>query len=145
MVIVGIKSWFCSHFIDGLIPSADIDYMSFFFFCAFWSKSHFISGGYLHGVNSLTFGVDIERIRWMGILQVCYTSHSIFFFYPMFHTRVIGRSKLPSIMCLLRVKGAISSQKVFIWKTSTLCFCKRSYMLLALFLQFRLKSLFDLL
>ncbi|KAB1207508.1 Heparan-alpha-glucosaminide N-acetyltransferase [Morella rubra] len=28
-----------------------------------------LQGGYLHGVNSLTFGVDIERIRWMGILQ----------------------------------------------------------------------------
>ncbi|GMH23653.1 hypothetical protein Nepgr_025496 [Nepenthes gracilis] len=29
----------------------------------------FLQGGYLHGVNSMTYGVDIERIRWMGILQ----------------------------------------------------------------------------
>ncbi|KAK3010692.1 hypothetical protein RJ639_011200 [Escallonia herrerae] len=28
-----------------------------------------LQGGYLHGVDSLTFGVDIERIRWLGILQ----------------------------------------------------------------------------
>ncbi|XP_042494703.1 heparan-alpha-glucosaminide N-acetyltransferase-like isoform X2 [Macadamia integrifolia] len=28
-----------------------------------------LQGGYLHGLNSLTFGVDIERIRWLGILQ----------------------------------------------------------------------------
>ncbi|XP_059647462.1 uncharacterized protein LOC132293836 [Cornus florida] len=28
-----------------------------------------LQGGYLHGVTSLTFGVDIERIRWFGILQ----------------------------------------------------------------------------
>lgn len=30
----------------------------------------FISGGYFHGITSLTFGVDLERIRWLGILQV---------------------------------------------------------------------------
>ncbi|KAF9621437.1 hypothetical protein IFM89_021476 [Coptis chinensis] len=29
-----------------------------------------LQGGYFHGLNSLTFGVDIERIRWLGILQV---------------------------------------------------------------------------
>ncbi|XP_062178045.1 uncharacterized protein LOC133882840 [Alnus glutinosa] len=28
-----------------------------------------LQGGYLHGVTSLTYGVDIEKIRWMGILQ----------------------------------------------------------------------------
>lgn len=28
------------------------------------------SGGYFHGRTSLTYGVDIERIRWFGILQV---------------------------------------------------------------------------
>ncbi|XP_061372420.1 uncharacterized protein LOC133314906 [Gastrolobium bilobum] len=28
-----------------------------------------LQGGYFHGITSLTFGVDIERIRWMGILQ----------------------------------------------------------------------------
>ncbi|XP_010690356.2 uncharacterized protein LOC104903912 [Beta vulgaris subsp. vulgaris] len=29
----------------------------------------FLQGGYLHGAKSLTYGVDIMRIRWMGILQ----------------------------------------------------------------------------
>ncbi|KAK9165091.1 hypothetical protein Scep_000282 [Stephania cephalantha] len=29
------------------------------------------SGGYFHGTTSLTFGVDIESIRCLGILQVC--------------------------------------------------------------------------
>ncbi|XP_052192357.1 uncharacterized protein LOC127801369 [Diospyros lotus] len=28
-----------------------------------------LQGGYLHGTTSFTYGVDIERIRWMGILQ----------------------------------------------------------------------------
>ncbi|KAJ6802310.1 heparan-alpha-glucosaminide N-acetyltransferase-like [Iris pallida] len=28
-----------------------------------------LQGGYFHGLNSLTFGVDIEKIRWLGILQ----------------------------------------------------------------------------
>ncbi|KAL2459966.1 Protein of unknown function (DUF1624) [Abeliophyllum distichum] len=29
----------------------------------------FLQGGYFHGINSLTYGVDIERIRFLGILQ----------------------------------------------------------------------------
>jgi len=29
----------------------------------------FLQGGYFNGINSLTYGVDIEKIRWMGILQ----------------------------------------------------------------------------
>ncbi|KAL2925520.1 Heparan-alpha-glucosaminide N-acetyltransferase [Bienertia sinuspersici] len=29
----------------------------------------FLQGGYLHGAKSLTYGVDILSIRWMGILQ----------------------------------------------------------------------------
>ncbi|KAK4265099.1 hypothetical protein QN277_026195 [Acacia crassicarpa] len=29
----------------------------------------FVQGGFLHGLNDLTYGVDITRIRWMGILQ----------------------------------------------------------------------------
>ncbi|XP_057966457.1 uncharacterized protein LOC131156634 [Malania oleifera] len=29
----------------------------------------FLQGGYFHGITSLTFGVDIERMRWLGILQ----------------------------------------------------------------------------
>ncbi|XP_021644972.2 uncharacterized protein LOC110638663 isoform X2 [Hevea brasiliensis] len=29
----------------------------------------FLQGGFFHGINSLTYGVDIEKIRWVGILQ----------------------------------------------------------------------------
>ncbi|KAL4567445.1 hypothetical protein LXL04_023029 [Taraxacum kok-saghyz] len=29
----------------------------------------FLQGGYLHGITSLTYGVDIEKIRLFGILQ----------------------------------------------------------------------------
>ncbi|PIA27810.1 hypothetical protein AQUCO_07500025v1 [Aquilegia coerulea] len=29
----------------------------------------FLQGGYFHGITSLTFGVDMESIRWLGILQ----------------------------------------------------------------------------
>ncbi|THU63167.1 hypothetical protein C4D60_Mb01t12850 [Musa balbisiana] len=29
----------------------------------------FLQGGYFHGINSLTFGVDIQKIRLFGILQ----------------------------------------------------------------------------
>ncbi|CAK9315308.1 unnamed protein product [Citrullus colocynthis] len=28
-----------------------------------------LQGGYFHGITSLTYGVDMERIRWLGILQ----------------------------------------------------------------------------
>ncbi|XP_054779273.1 uncharacterized protein LOC129287142 isoform X2 [Prosopis cineraria] len=28
-----------------------------------------LQGGYFHGITSLTYGVDVEKIRWMGILQ----------------------------------------------------------------------------
>ncbi|KAI8028519.1 Heparan-alpha-glucosaminide N-acetyltransferase [Camellia lanceoleosa] len=39
-----------------------------------------LQGGYLHGITSLTYGVGIERIRWMGILQVFFML-SAFSFY----------------------------------------------------------------
>lgn len=28
-----------------------------------------LQGGYFHGINNLTFGVNLENIRWLGILQ----------------------------------------------------------------------------
>ncbi|GAV69006.1 DUF1624 domain-containing protein [Cephalotus follicularis] len=28
-----------------------------------------LQGGYFHGISSLTYGVDIQKIRWLGILQ----------------------------------------------------------------------------
>lgn len=32
-------------------------------------------GGYFHGRNHLTFGVDVEKIRWLGVLQVTLFSY----------------------------------------------------------------------
>jgi len=29
-----------------------------------------ILGGYFHGRNDLTYGVDVDKIRWLGVLQV---------------------------------------------------------------------------
>lgn len=29
----------------------------------------FLQGGYFHGLNNLTYGVNLEQIRWMGVLQ----------------------------------------------------------------------------
>lgn len=29
----------------------------------------FLQGGYFHGLNNLTYGVDLKLIRWMGVLQ----------------------------------------------------------------------------
>lgn len=31
----------------------------------------FCPGGFFHGLKDLTYGVDVEQVRWMGILQVC--------------------------------------------------------------------------
>ncbi|PIA40709.1 hypothetical protein AQUCO_02400046v1 [Aquilegia coerulea] len=28
-----------------------------------------LQGGYFHGINDLTFGVNMERLRWLGVLQ----------------------------------------------------------------------------
>lgn len=28
------------------------------------------TGGYIHGGDDLTYGVDVTKIRWLGILQV---------------------------------------------------------------------------
>lgn len=35
-------------------------------------KVYYLScpGGFIHGIKDLTYGVDIEYMRWMGILQV---------------------------------------------------------------------------
>ncbi|KAF4390564.1 hypothetical protein F8388_006061 [Cannabis sativa] len=29
----------------------------------------FLQGGFFHGINNLTYGVDLDRMRWMGVLQ----------------------------------------------------------------------------
>jgi heparan-alpha-glucosaminide N-acetyltransferase len=34
----------------------------------------FLQGGFIHGLNNLTYGIDVEKIRLMGILQVYISS-----------------------------------------------------------------------
>ncbi|XP_049400039.1 uncharacterized protein LOC125864162 [Solanum stenotomum] len=41
----------------------------------------FLQGGYLHGITGLTYGVDIERIRWMGILLLTLILFVLLFCY----------------------------------------------------------------
>ncbi|XP_031130767.1 heparan-alpha-glucosaminide N-acetyltransferase-like [Ipomoea triloba] len=36
-----------------------------------------LQGGFLHGITSLTYGVDLERIRWLGILQRISVGHIV--------------------------------------------------------------------
>lgn len=33
-------------------------------------RGYLPSGGYFHGRNHLTYGVDVDHIRWLGVLQV---------------------------------------------------------------------------
>ena len=35
-----------------------------------WFCLECILGGYFHGRNDLTYGVDVDKIRWLGVLQV---------------------------------------------------------------------------
>lgn len=32
-------------------------------------------GGYIHGRHKLTYGVDLDQIRWLGVLQVIYKEY----------------------------------------------------------------------
>jgi len=34
-----------------------------------------LQGGYIHGRHKLTYGVDLDQIRWLGVLQVMYRAH----------------------------------------------------------------------
>ena len=36
----------------------------------FFLNGMLILGGYFHGRNNLTYGVDFDQIRWLGVLQV---------------------------------------------------------------------------
>jgi heparan-alpha-glucosaminide N-acetyltransferase len=48
-----------------------------------------LQGGYLHGVTSLTYGVDIEKIRWMGVLQVWSSFLDMFIFFKNFTAKLV--------------------------------------------------------
>jgi heparan-alpha-glucosaminide N-acetyltransferase len=32
-----------------------------------------VTGGYFHGLRDLSYGVDLDRLRWCGVLQVFVT------------------------------------------------------------------------
>lgn len=36
-------------------------------------------GGYIHGRHKLTYGVDLDHIRWLGVLQVIRKLHMFIF------------------------------------------------------------------
>ncbi|KAG6781316.1 hypothetical protein POTOM_014210 [Populus tomentosa] len=57
-------------------------------------------GGFLHGLNDLTFGVDMVQIRWMGILQLL-TVKSVAAFPP----KRIAIGYLIGAMCEIWLKG----------------------------------------
>jgi hypothetical protein len=45
-----------------------------------------IVGGYIHGRHNLTYGVDLDHIRWLGVLQVTYILHFFFAFFTAIST-----------------------------------------------------------
>lgn len=55
-----------------------------FFLVYIFSFFSLALGGYFHGVNSLTFGVDIDKVRWLGILQVFYSTKWILVFFYLY-------------------------------------------------------------
>ncbi|KAJ4834532.1 hypothetical protein Tsubulata_013671 [Turnera subulata] len=57
-----------------------------------------LQGGYFHGINSLTYGVDIERIRWLGILQC--PPNLYFSFYLNKHSRNLHKLWLLNLFLL---------------------------------------------
>ena len=38
------------------------------------SNHKLLLGGYFHGRNDLTYGVDIDKLRWLGVLQVVFSN-----------------------------------------------------------------------
>lgn len=50
-------------------------------------------GGYLHAPDDLSYGVDIKKIRWCGILQVQFINQRTYFGLPFIH--VIAHTSLP--------------------------------------------------
>jgi len=50
-------------------------------------------GGYFHGRGKLTYGVDLSKIRWLGVLQVAATSKFVnrnFFFFLSVISNSVG-------------------------------------------------------
>lgn len=42
-------------------------------------KKLLLLGGYIHGRHKLTYGVDLDHIRLLGVLQVIYKLHMFIF------------------------------------------------------------------
>ena len=71
----------------------------------------FFAGGFIHGLNNLTYGIYVEKIRFVGILQV----HIYNFFFKFLHLlRVLISSFLglfsensDSILCCCTVRDLV--------------------------------------
>lgn len=67
LLVVGLfvqgKLWMNFKFLPAYSISLIVSYQTLVLF----------AGGFLHGINDLSYGVDISKIRWMGVLQVCKT------------------------------------------------------------------------
>lgn len=55
----GLSSVFIS------VPSLFLEYLASFFISIL-----VVTGGYFHGLHDLSYGVDLDRLRWCGVLQV---------------------------------------------------------------------------
>lgn len=74
----------------------------------FISLCNVFLGGYFHGRNHLTYGVDVGKIRWLGVLQVPLWLIGLevcFIFFSGFNYEWFGYMKCHSLLssCMLKV------------------------------------------
>ncbi|CAA6656001.1 unnamed protein product [Spirodela intermedia] len=53
-----------------------------------------LQGGYFHGLNSLTYGVNLENIRWLGILQRIAIGYIIAALCEIWLSRIVVRDSV---------------------------------------------------
>lgn len=76
------------HFISWQLDLFAMDLCKIVFLFYFWDVC---SGGYFHGRHNLTYGVDVHRIRWLGVLQVAFMKFqfNFFFFFTLLGSSLI--------------------------------------------------------
>ncbi|XP_031380205.1 heparan-alpha-glucosaminide N-acetyltransferase-like isoform X2 [Punica granatum] len=74
----------------------------------------FLQGGYLHGRASLAYGVDIERIRWFGVLQRISVGYIV--------------AALCEIWLTCRTRKEVSLLKSYWWQWSLAIFLSAVYL-----------------
>ncbi len=90
-------SWFCSflwcvghsNWVHGASCRSNI----FHFTARNKTANLNITGGYFHGLNNLAYGVDIQHIRWCGVLQVSFEVYS-FLLLTFFSTPAVKSDAL---------------------------------------------------